>query len=614
MIIRLLVSAVMVSSPLCAEVPQAMPSEVAAWTQETMTQQMQDAISMKAAVDAAIARGDEEIFIPPGQYRFHPDHLKQFLLKDISDVTIYAEGVTFWLFPFQREDGILFERCKNVKLSGLTVDYYPTTYPQGRITAIDARKGFVDLQIDEGYSTPGDVPGGVKNAKVVYFTPGGEFIETRLDWVERVEEQSRGNWRVWPRSGWAFRQYETDVKPGMVLAIAGRTMRMAFNLKDSDSCTLENITAYASPHMVFTEHFGSGGHIYRNCRVVRRPRTNRMLACNADIFHSIGVKNGPRIEGCEFSYSADDIINIHGLMSLVFDQRGGDSIDLVSQLTPSVPTGTLLRFYDAETLQMKGEAKVVGSRAVDIEERVASAQQMVADLKLHMLKPLRIIRVKLDREVKVSARDFVTDDARTARDTVIRGNRFHDCYTRGVLLKSDGGLIEGNLIENMGICSIGVAIDPKFMEGPFPSRIRILDNTIKRNGYVNMVSRDGWNYLIGAISVVSEMERGLSPHTAVTDVEIKGNTISDSVTGGIFLANVDGGSVEGNVISGAAAKTPFDLGSRMGLDKPLYALLIAESRDITVSGNKFENTGSAAVEDFAVLGKSANVGPQRPEP
>lgn len=568
---------------------------------------------MKAAVDAAIARGEKEITIPPGQYRFHPSHLKQFLLKDISDVTIHAEGVTFWLFPFQREDGVLLERCRNVKLSGLTVDYYPTAYPQGLIEGMDTQKGFIDLQIDDGYSTPGDVPGGVKNAKVVYFTPKGDFIETRLDWVEKVEELSKGKWRVWPRSGWAFRQYQTEVKPGMVLAIAGRTMRMAFNIKDSDSCTLEGIIAFASPHMVFTEHFGGGGHAYRNCRVVRRPGTNRMLACNADIFHSIGVKNGPRIEGCEFSYSADDIINIHGLMSLVLDQRGGDRIDLVSQLTPTMPPGTLLRFYDAETLQMKGEAKVVESRTVDIEEHVASAQQMVTDLQLHMLRPLRVVRAKLDREVKVSASDFVTDDARTARDTVIRGNHFHDCYTRGVLLKSDGGLIEDNLIENMGISSIGVAIDPKFMEGPFPSRIRISNNTIKRNGYANMVSRDGWNYLIGAISVVSEMERGLSPHTAVSDIEIKANTISDSVTGGIFLANVDGGVVEDNVITRSAAKTPFDLGSRMGLDKPLYALLIAESRDIAVSGNRFENTGSAATRNFAVLGQSVNVGPQRPE-
>lgn len=604
----------MVSSPIRAEILQAMPSDVAVWTQEAMNQQMQAAISMKAAVDAAIARGEKEISIPSGQYRFHPDHLKQFLLRDISDVTIHAEGVTFWLFPFQREDGVLFERCRNVKLSGLTVDYYPTAYPQGRITGIDAAKGFIDLQLDGGYSTPGDVPGGVKNAKVVYFTPAGDFIETRLDWVERAEELSKGNWRVWPRSGWAFRKYQTEVKPGMVLAIAGRTMRMAFNLKDSDACALEGITAYASPHMVFTEHFGGGGHVYRNCRVVRRPGTNRMLACNADIFHSIGVTKGPRIEGCEFSHSADDIINIHGLMSLVLHQRRGDSIDLVSQLNPTVPPGTTLRFYDAETLQMKGEARVVESRSVDIEERVTAAQQMVTDLTLHMLKPLRVVRVQLDREVKVSPHDFVTDDARTARDTVIRENHFHDCYTRGVLLKSDGGLIEGNLIENMGISSIGIAIDPKFMEGPFPSRIKIIDNTIKRNGFVNMVSRDGWNYLIGAISVVSEMERGLSPHTAVTDIEIIDNTITGSVTGGIFLANVERGVVEGNTIVRAAAKAPFDLGSRMGLDKPLYALLIAESRKIRVSGNKFEDTGSSAAGDFSVFGGGGDIGPQQPVP
>lgn len=61
--------------------------------------------------------------------------------------------------------------------------------------------------------------------------------------------------------------------------------------------------------------------------MVRRPGRApiRLLAANADGFHSSCVRVGPKLLDSEFAYTGDDLLNIHSRMSLVLkvlDARG----------------------------------------------------------------------------------------------------------------------------------------------------------------------------------------------------------------------------------------------------------------------------------------------------
>lgn len=589
------------------------PKKIAAWTQQDMLKQRQAAVVLNKNILAAIGRGEKAFTIPPGEYRFHPDALPNLKLKGVHDFTINAKGATFWLYPFQRVDGVYLEACSNVTIKGLTVDYYPTTYPQGMVSKVDPEAGYLDFKVDRGYSTPFDVETHLVGAKLVYYETSGKMIPFLMDWVKEIQDLGDGNYRVFSKKGgWTYKKFK-GVVAGTKVVLAGRTLRMAFNLKDSSRCTLENITIYASPHMVFTEHFGEGGHTYRGCKVIRRPGTNRLLACNADVFHSIGVTTGPVIDGCELSHAADDLINIHGLISMVHVQSGDNTVEMLCQMNRDFPPGTTLGFYDFNTMRLKAEAKVVECSPVDDAEQVKLAQGMIDVKQLAFLKPGLVARVKLDRAVKVDPFDFVGDDVRVAKGTIIRNSYFHDGFARGVLLKCRGGLIEGNRVEDMGISSIGVSIDPHFMEGPFPQNITIRGNRILRNGYTDLLSTDSWNYLIGAISVTTECKTGLPESPTSRQIVVTDNVITDSMNCGIFYSNVAGGTIANNRIVGALSRDPQKMGGRMQVAPAAYAILIGNSNKIKVEENSISNSGSHCLGPVGFFGTVEEVGPQKPE-
>ncbi|PTX98048.1 hypothetical protein DB345_04210 [Spartobacteria bacterium LR76] len=593
----------------------AYPPQVAAWTEEEIQRQRASASQLILDIAAAVAAGERRFVVPPGQYRFGPGGAANLLLKGVRDFELDADGATFWLYPFQRVDGVELQDCEDVTIKGLTIDYSPMPCSQGTVTEINAEAGYIEFTVDTGFPLPLEIRSGSVNAKIVHFTEKGSLLASRLDWVRKVSDCGNGRYRVFPKHGWVYK-IPGDIRPGTRIALADRAMRMAVNLSNSSHCRLQDITIYATPHMAFTEFLGKGGHVYQGCRVIRRPDTKRLLASNADVFHSVGVEVGPTIEHCEFSFAADDLVNIHGLLGVTLEKAGADQAEIVSQAGKAPGVGEELRFYDRETFALKASAKIVEIGKVDDESRRKAAQDMMAGDRVAFIHPAVVSRVILDRPVDVSRRDYVVSDERVARGTVIRNNNFHDCYTRGILLKCADGRIERNRIDNMGISSIGVALDAHFMEAPSPSDIVISGNLITRNGFCNFVSGTGWNYLIGAISVTNELGSGLPQGPVMENIRISGNTIRNTATIGILLTNVAGGEIVDNTIEGFLDSTAQEFsgvfGGRMKLSEPFHAIVIARSEHIRLERNTIKFPGRRALGAIAFHG-NVSAGPQKPD-
>ncbi len=591
------------------------PQQIAAWTEADMEAQRAAAGKLVEDLAAAVAAGEKRFVIPPGQYRFGPGGPESLLIKKAKDLEIDATGVTFWLYPFQRVDGVRLEECENVAIEGLTIDYYPLPYPQGVVTEINPGAGYFEFRLDPGYPSPLDIRGASANAKIVHFTPAGDLLTSRLDWVKKVIDSGDGRFRVFPKSGWAYR-IPGAVGTGTRIALADRAMRMAVNVSNSSHCELRDITVYASPHMAFTEFLGEGGHSYRNCRVIRRPGSNRLLANNADVFHSVGVEKGPTIEQCEFSFAADDLVNVHGLLGLALSQPADTQVEVISQAGTQPSVGGEIRLYDPETFTLRSKARITAVARVDAPDRKKAAESLLSSEGVAFMRPAIISLVTLDRDVAASRRDYVVEDSRVANGTIIRNNSFHDCYTRGILLKCVGGRIENNRIDNMGISSIGVALDAHFMEAPSPSDIVITGNVITRNGFCNYISATGWNYLIGAISVTNELGGGLPEAPVMSGIRVIGNTIRDSASIGILMTNVTGGEITGNTIRGFLnAPRPASsglFGERMQLADPYFGIVIARSDNIRLDGNAVWGPAKAVKGAIAFYG-NVSAGPQKPD-
>jgi hypothetical protein len=109
----------------------------------------ESARDLRAYVAAELAHGNQRIVIPPGRYRVKPDGGTHLLFRDLRDLEIVAEGVE--LVCTATVQALGFERCTNVTLRGLTIDYDPLPFTQGKIVALGPEKSWVEFELFDGY-------------------------------------------------------------------------------------------------------------------------------------------------------------------------------------------------------------------------------------------------------------------------------------------------------------------------------------------------------------------------------------------------------------------------------------------------------------------------------
>ena len=569
----------------------AFPEPVASWTEAVKQAQREAARKLAADLKAAVARGATEFVIPPGDYRFGAPGPKNLELVGATNLHVNAAGATFWCEPRQRVDALAVRNCKDVRLSGLTIDYDPAAYAQGEITAIDSTAKTLDMRIDAGFPVP-DASWTAQDGsiKAIFFDPQGQMREVRMDWIKSLEPRGGREFRVVFKHGWIF-TYHSDIHVGDRLCLPDRSMRMAVTVDNSESVTLEDVTIYASPHMAVVETGGKGGHVYRRCKVIRRPGTQRLMACNADVFHSIQVERGPTIEECEFAHAGDDLINIHGYFGLVLEQKSPTQAVILQNFGRGFAAGSELEFFDWNNLAPQGRAKVKALTEIQDSALLEAARQMPAEaasrgdrlIEFHP-RNLWACLVELDQPVTVKRFDLVACEDRAGSGAVIRNNYFHDGFVRGVLNKSSGALIERNRIERMGMAGILVEAERSWLEGPFPHHVTIRDNTLTDCGTM-LESRLRADNALGAIQVLSVGGRQLSPAMHNHHIEITGNKVIRPGACGIFVAHTRDSLIEGNVIESPCARQPLRVKSSFGIEVPGHAIFLAVTENVTVRNN-----------------------------
>jgi len=577
-----------------AEENYAYPPEIAAWTQEIKDQQAADTVKMLAELAAAIRSGAKEYTVQPGNYRVgpNPGYAKNWYFNEVKDFTVKADGVTLWIDATFRQDAIVLKKCVNVTIDGLTVDANPFSYSQGVITAIDRDNRTLTVKLDPGFP-PMETWKAGGNMKAPFFTPDGYFAGDWLDYVAAFTKNDDGSYEIRLKSNYIF-NYDCGITPGYRMVFPDRSNRMAFNLLESETCHLRNVTVYNAPQMAFTEHGGKGGHTYVNCVVTRRPGTRRLITCNADLFHSAKTAVGPTIENCDWAWSCDDLINIHGFFSYVWSVQGDDEITVTQAANKEDWTGTELEFYHGETMQSIDKAKVLSQTVITDPKEIDAARQLPAQWRkegvpcTNFMEPLTLVRVKLDHPVKLKQSDIIQSYAHDGSGSIIRNNKIHDTLAHAMLIRGDGATVENNQIYNTGYNAIQVVTDWYFMEGMTARNLIIRNNTLT-NCANGLHSRVEYNLHNGAISTTVchrswRQAPGIRP---IQNILIQNNQIIDAGAIAITIGNADQVKVIDNLIV-----NPFAKGIHPKIDTKLKesasGIYIVESGNVELSGNRFE--------------------------
>lgn len=291
---------------------------------------------VRAALEG-ITDPDVKIVFAKGTYRFRPDYavnkyctitnhgngLKRiaFPFVGLTSIEIEGNGAEFifhgQMAPFQ------FERCGQITVKDLKVDWDIPFLFQGEVVAVDPAKEWHDLKpYTEGFSWQ------VRGGRLEFPDVDGfnyAFLGSTLAFDPQTKRVAHGAWDfesnprwVEKRSGGILRIHEPvkrTLEIGTVLTSKGEREQdryaPAFQIKSSRNIHIDRVVVHHALGMGFlferSEKITIG-----NSGVYLRDGSKRMVSATADATHFANCKGEILVENCRFENMLDDGTNVHG--------------------------------------------------------------------------------------------------------------------------------------------------------------------------------------------------------------------------------------------------------------------------------------------------------------
>ena len=504
------------------------------------------AFDLQGFIDRQIQTGTNRVVIPSGRYLVTPKQGAHLRFQNLTNLEIVAEGVE--MVCTETRPAIRINQCRNLHLRGLTVDYDPLPFTEGRIVALAQDKSWLEFQIIPGYPEDNLVE------RIEFYDPAtGELRrESYYGWGQ-FERIGPGRYRITKGAKYAYRPEVDTEEVGDILvtnhAFPAHAGGHAIELSECVGVKLEDVTLYASPVFGFFEN-RCDGNLYLRCKIDRRPPENdpvkrdfaRMRSLNADGYHSSEATRGPAIIDCVAKFNGDDSVAIHGHFAMILTSTGV-VLRVVSPARIAIEVGDPVQFLPFQG-RCPADAVV---RNIEPDIPLADGEKaFVKQLGLHAGIKSKLLagegnsyRVTLDREVRLPIGSLIAAASRLGNGFLVQGCDLGYNRSRGILIKAGHGQVLNNTITHGWMA--GVLVSPEFwwFEGGSASDVLIRGNQI-----------------IGcrqpAIQVLAPGGNGQPLASgAHRDITISSNTISESVWPNIRVTSTARLVICGNQLTAA---------------------------------------------------------------
>ncbi len=450
--------------------------------------------SIQEGIEAAGRAGMKRVVIPAGTYRLPKPNGGAYLsFRNLADLEIDARGVTL-LRTDPTKGGINFNRCRNVTVNGMTLLNETPPFTQGTLVGIDPDGRWLEVRIDQGYPANFDDPqtGEAKTMGDVFDPRTRQWKVGTVDYgVERPERLGPGLFRL--NLQWRVKPASQPVSVGDLMAFRGRLSTDIF-LGECSGMVITNVTILHGSGFCVHESGGEGGNHY-SYKVTYGPKpagatASPLIACNADAFHSSGVRKGPIVENCLFEGMPDDGVPIHGNFALVMDSAGRE-VTLCLAERIFFRNGDPIRFFNQHGHYL-AETTI---REIATLNQYKPKSPITTD---RFKRARRFVTLTLDKSVPVDFQCYASDPAANGSGYVVRNNIIRNHRARGMLLKADNGLVEGNTVDGSTIAGIVIAPEIWWNEAGYSRNVIVRKNVIRNTGYAAVGSSD---YQAGALTV-----------------------------------------------------------------------------------------------------------------
>ena len=496
---------------------------------------------LQGFIDAALKAGDTHVRVEPGRYRVKPTRSQHLVLRGLKNVVIDCTGVEMICTETTRAPSIV--DCEHVTLRGLTIDYDPLPFTQGRITGLSPDKRTHEVELFDGYPRAG----AARNEKYEIFRPDTRLLRRDSPHIESIEVIDDARLRLTKAGG-----SPTDAEEvGDIVVIAARHAPGGFSAHSvecggSRHLLLEDVTVYASNCFGFLEH-DCEATTYRRCRYDRRPaatdlvaREPRIRSGNADAFHSKHAVVGPRYLECVARFMGDDAVNICGDYHLVMGSTG-------KTLRALAKHGMNLRAGDAVELVAYDGRRLPDAVVVDIREAAPISPDEAAWLRRQRMdERLRTnaggllskgYEVDLDRDIDLPRGSVIASTRAMGNGFVIDRCTFGSNRSRGILIKASHGTITNCTLQGNWI--VGILVSPEWwwLESGSSSDLVISGNSIIDCPTPGIVvqARGGTGRI--------------APAGAHRNISIIDNTFSNVALPGILCTSTEGLTLKANRFS-----------------------------------------------------------------
>ena len=521
--------------------------------------------NLRQTLDEAIQKGEKRIVIPPGIYRVSPQKRTHLSFSDLKDVEIVADGVTMICTETTR--AITISRCENLTIRGLTIDYDPLPYTQGRITEVAEDKTSMEVQILKGYPT-----GDFKVGNVEIFDPTTMVLRQRNTYFQTtVESTGPGTVKLvksQPNRKTAFEKVG-DIAVFPTVNAPGGAIPHAVYSESSHGLTFENVTLHASPTFGFLENQCDGSK-YIGCHIDRCPQESdpvkrefpRLRSTNADGYHSKNSKQGPRIERCTAHFMGDDAVAINGDFHLIAHAEDNKLRVLAkNDLTIQVGDTVQILAYDGARLPNAKVLSIESGGEIHSDERAfLLAQGMDERTKTTMMKSAYTIT--LDKPVSVPLGSVICSADRIGDGYLVKDCDLGMNRSRGIIIKAGRGTILNNTISGSAMESILISPEYWWMEAGLADDVTIDGNRITNGGGMGITIR------------AQNGTGGIAPAGAFQNITLRNNTITGGPMPSMLITSVKGLTLIGNQLKPDANKklAPSEIGQ--GIDGKILPLMI----------------------------------------
>ena len=488
--------------------------------------------ALRAAFADAKAKGASRLVLARGRYALNTD--SPLVLEDFHDFTFDGGGSVFVSY---RHGGafMCLRRPLRTKFMNFSLDWDWSREPLASIVRVKRVDG---NSYDLEFVDYADFPNKRTDITVLSaYDPKTRSVGLEDGITRYIDMSGRLKDRFTWLDGRTVRM--KDAPRGIAVGQLYRAQHYyyhyhGFSLEDVAHLKLENVTVLSTPGHAFTMG-GKSHHVAFDHVNIVPPKDDlkRVITCTADHFHIWQSRGFIKLENCEFSLGADDIMNMHDNTAFVHRTGPRTVQALHASVLAMARKGDRMEFRN-------GDYSPTGFFGTFLEAKRIPERTNGFD-------------VTFAEDIPEETKDgfILFNWTYDTHNVIVRNCNFHDNRARALLILARDVTVENNVFRHQEMGAIKIETGYTYnlwSEGYGVSNVVIRGNlfdTVNPSGsYVSHRQRS----IYSGIYLRTDPSQDTTDYPIIKDILIEGNVFRDNTGVTAYLSSVSNVVVRGNVM------------------------------------------------------------------